>query len=72
MLTATRGRDIVNLGLILNLIELTLKAIGQSARYRKTQFSPQRSNKDLRLASHEYSPKKMNATCICNFHLVLP
>ena len=40
MLIAVRGRDIVHLKLILNLIELILKVISQSARYKKIQFLP--------------------------------
>ena len=50
MLIITRDRDMVHLVLALNIIELTLKATGQSARYKKTQFLPQKSNRDLRLA----------------------
>ena len=72
MLIAARGRDIVHLGLILNIIELTLKATGQSVRYKSLKFLVQKSNRDLRLASHEYSLRRINATYICNTHLVLP
>ena len=72
MLIAARGRDIVHLGLILNIIELTLKATGQSARYKRTQFLAPKSNRDPRLASHEYSRRRINATYTCNTHLVLP